>query len=1236
MAANIFQSGGVNNNYSNGANWSLGVAPTASDGNIATFNGTSPNCTVDVASAANAIDFTGYTNTITMTNGLTIHGNITLASGMTITGSASLTVADTATLTSNGKAWPNTLAASTSTFTITLADNWTVGAYSNGSTITINGFTLNITGNLTVSGFSLSGTTNIVMNGTGIWSGSGSLKKNITFNTAGTITVSGTVNFDTGTITYTLGTIATSGSTLNFTGSATINASAVTWNNVSATATTVLTLSANLNLSGTLSVTTPAFTLNGNTAFVGGGLTLGVSGVFLGTTAIVLNGTGIWSGGEVRNNLTINTAGTITVSGTVVYNTGTLTYTSGTVSSSGGILNISNSCTLNTSGMTWSSITCGTSSSVVVTLSSNLNVIDFSKTGITLNSFNGNTLNISGSLSVLSSGFLAGTTNIILNGTGTWSGTGTLRNSLTINTSGTITISGSVTYDTGTLTYTAGTTVVSGSTLNITLTCTLNTSGMNWNNISLFPGGSTITLTSNLNISGNFLVSQGVLMAGVFNINVSGNFTCNNTFQGTVTVIMNGTGTVSGTAVIENNLTFNTSGTITLSGTVRFLNKTLTYTAGTMVVTGSTLSILGLSGVATLNTSGMTFNNFTTGQVVFTLTSGLNVGGDFTIANTSPITINGLFNVNIAGSFFMSDGIIGSATVSLIGSGTWYHDRNSIVLGVTFNINTVGTYTITSGKTILFGNGKTMTHVSGTVVTTNTTLELQSGAATATFNTAGITWNNFLHQGNGNGVITLLSNFNFSGNFVSTTTGSAQTTINGAFNVNVAGNLTCTNTGSVIGGTSTIVMNGTGTWSGSGFFWCNLVFNTTGTVTASGTLNYSTGTLTYTAGTIVTTSTTLSIAANATLNTNGMSWNNVSFSGTFTTTLLSNITMIGNLTASATTINGLFTAFVGGGLSFTQLDGTSTILMNGTGTVFSPGTLQNNFTINTTGTITISGIAGIFNYGTGTFTYVTGTVVTTGSTLTVNLAATLNVAGVIWNNVNFTGATNKTLTSAMYVGGNFSSSGAQVNNAQLICASNIVISGTVSGTSEIVWTGTGTWSGAGTLLNSFTLNSEAGILTIDSGVKYSDGVFRYTRGKVIATAISFVGSCTLTNINKINFTTVTVTAGSVLTMNKFFEGKGNAPSRVISSNTTNYTVALSSVNEVSQFVKVANCTASPMGSLVVSTINGNGGGNIGVVILDTSMNGFKGEDYIENRFTKNKYSFYNNWGQGSQGIVRNN
>ncbi|MFA6524622.1 MAG: hypothetical protein WC264_03955 [Candidatus Paceibacterota bacterium] len=362
-AANIFD-GSTDSNWGTAGNWSLGAVPTASDGNIATFDASSPDCTVNASSrVANAIDFTNYTNTITMSYAITVSGNITLGASMNVSGTVAMIASATANLTSNGKTWPAGFIFTGTSQTFTLIDDWNVDGLLTlaGTTAqTINGFTIYAGGGLTSGTVAVTGTTNLVLNGTGTWTGGGYINLNLTINTAGTITLAGGGNFcrkGTGTLTYTAGTIIDTGITLAFSSGATLTLAGYTWNNISlGGAPTTYTL--------TNAITTTTLTLSGSGNPVINGqsihatdLIVSSTGINGGTTTIDVSGT--WSNsstGYVTNDLTLNTGSTI--SGNVYYRLGTLTVSAGasiTVTSStltlgagaiGAILNL-NGLTLN-------------------------------------------------------------------------------------------------------------------------------------------------------------------------------------------------------------------------------------------------------------------------------------------------------------------------------------------------------------------------------------------------------------------------------------------------------------------------------------------------------------------------------------------------------------------------------------------------------------------------------------------------------------------------------------------------------------------------------------------------------------------------------------------------------------------------------------------------------------------------------------------------------------------------
>ena len=530
-------------NWNATTTWVGGVVPIAGD--TVDFTATSGNLVVNVATVVLAgINFTNYANTITFTAAITSTGTINLGNnGFTQAGASGLIVSGTATI-SGTTVWSRTLQFTGTSITYTLGSNLTVtGAISlSGTTAsTFIGNTLNIGGSLTVSNtVTISGTTTFNFNGTGTWNhtAAGVIQNNVTINTSGTLTIGTNIYYNTGTLTYTAGTVTTTGSTLNISASTTLDtdrgATQIDWNNVITSATPTITLSSNLNIANlTLtSSSTLSFVSGGNILSVSNNLTTGIQATFntpnnlqvtnlilgtggngnininglftisvsgnltqnhgslitTGTTNITLNGTGTWSNpatGVLRNNLTIDTLGTLTVSGNVYYNTGTLTYIAGTVVSTGSVLNITSSTTINTSGMTWRdiSITAGTQ-----TLTSDLNseVLRMNNAGTVNVDNSGGNVYILESLIKSGVGISQGTASINLIGTGTWTHTavGVIRNNININTTGTLTIGTNVYYAIGTLTYLSGKINAKNSTFNISSNATLiNCHKINFDNI---------------------------------------------------------------------------------------------------------------------------------------------------------------------------------------------------------------------------------------------------------------------------------------------------------------------------------------------------------------------------------------------------------------------------------------------------------------------------------------------------------------------------------------------------------------------------------------------------------------------------------------------------------------------------------------------------------------------------------------------------------------------------------
>jgi hypothetical protein len=331
-------------NWGDTANWSdtsggTGGFSVPTNVDDVFFDANSGNCTVNAsARVCLTLNFTGYTNTITMSNTITVSGNVTLAAGMGIAGASALIVDETSTLTSNGKTWSAPFTFSGTSKTFTLGDNWAISGQVNlsGTTATtINSNTLTSSGNLrTTTSATTSGTTNLSLTG-GTWSNisTGSLRLNTTIN--GNITVSGTVYFSNATLNYSSGTVTVTGSTLNLTGTVTMNTNTLQWNNfTTGNPATTLTLSSDLNIGGEWNQDISGTSVNGSFNINAFGGIFAQVGASYGSGSPVLNIKGGTWRGTGTQGITTNLDGNINITlsgGGFNGGTRTLTYVSGNV-----------------------------------------------------------------------------------------------------------------------------------------------------------------------------------------------------------------------------------------------------------------------------------------------------------------------------------------------------------------------------------------------------------------------------------------------------------------------------------------------------------------------------------------------------------------------------------------------------------------------------------------------------------------------------------------------------------------------------------------------------------------------------------------------------------------------------------------------------------------------------------------------------------------------------------------
>jgi hypothetical protein len=427
----------------------------------------------------------------------------------------------------------------------------------------------------------------------------------------------------------------------------------------------------------------------------------------------------------MTHNAVLTIAGNWTMS-----NTHTIAGTSGITLSATG--------TITSNGQTWpNNITLG--ASATYTLASNFTcsgtTVQSSFVNPILNKTTSETWSTNGlSVPGNTNNTLSGTAEIILTG-GTWSGNNTnIFTNLTF--AGNVTVSGNVYYGTNTLKYTSGTITTTGSSLYIQASCTLNTSGINWNNVQL-NSSATITLTSNFVATGT--TSQSLTINPTINRTTTETWSTNgislpgntgNALSGTAEIILTG-GTWSGNNTsIRNNLSF--AGNVTVSSNVYYGTGILKYTSGTVTTTGSTLNI---TGTCTLNANGITWNNVLCSLGIITLTSNFTCTGTTTIANNITINKSTSETWSSNGLTMSSGRLDGNGEVVLTG-GTWTCGANIIVYNpLTFAGN------VTVSGTVNYRRN-TLKYTSGTVTTTGSTLSV--AGESIVFDTNGINWDNVI------------------------------------------------------------------------------------------------------------------------------------------------------------------------------------------------------------------------------------------------------------------------------------------------------------------------------------------------------------------------------------------------------------------------------------------------------------------------------------------------------------
>jgi len=537
----------------------------------------------------------------------------------------------------------------------------------------------------------------------------------------------------------------------------------------------------------------------------------------------------------------------------------------------------------------------------------------------------------------------------------------------------------------------------------------------------------------------------------------------------------------------------------------------------------------------------------------------------------------------------------------------------------TFNISVGGS--ITLGASMVFSGASSLRYV-GTANSTFTSNDKEIGVP---FEIAALTTNH---------TITFADNWTFGENFTIQSGTAVIMTYNGN-TLSCKKSLLTNNVGTrSITGTTAIIMIGTGsigTTPATNFVnvGLNLTINTVGSYTFNSLIwGYLGGkTLTYSAGTVnVTDNTTLvlSIGATATntLNLNGIDFNNITMGGggSPTYTLTSNLRCkLLTLTGQPATINGnniYLTSFVAN--DFQVQSGTTTLYFdcwsgNGLATGYR-GYFNIIVDISNGNTLTLGSSTIPLICGETSIIHLQGNLLPSLMTL---YGTTLNILpNVVFGTISDNGGIGMTLLSNITVRNlsvNQNNASITVNGSGysltvlglLNCPGQLLV-----GTAKLV-------IGGNTLVNlsqptfagvsiEFEINSNDVVTFIINGVypqAVFRGIFRHVKGQVIAKGTTFLfrGNATILGASRINFDNVQIEGGATITMDEFFSGVPQLPTKVTG---VNYTINFQDgFEKIAKNVIVSGCIIGRRGQLLLLSKGSFKSTNIGIRYYNQSPNG---------------------------------
>jgi fimbrial isopeptide formation D2 family protein len=1029
--------------------------------------------------------------------------------------SISICAGQTGTLTASGATtylWSN--GATGSSITVSVAGTYSVTGTSAGGctdvatgTVTVNPApTVNVTstnicagqtGTLTASGAS-----------TYLWS-NGATTASISVNVAGTYSVTGTttggcVGTATGTVTI------NQGATVNVTSAnicggqtGTLTASGADtylWSNGSTGSSISVSVAGTYSVTGTITggcigtatgtvTVNPAPTVNVTSATVCQGQ--------IGTLIASGASTYLWSNGATTAFISVNVAGTYSVTGTSAggctdVGTGTLTVNPNpTVNVTSISICAGQTGTLTASGATtylWSNGATG--SSITVSVAGTYSVTGTTTGGCVGTATGTVTINPVATLNVTSATVCQGQIGtLIASGASTylWSN-GATTASISVNVAGTYSVTG----NSG-----SGCTGVGSGTLTVTPPPTVNVTSIS------ICAGQTGTLTA----SGatTYQWSNGATGSSI-TVNVAGTYSVTGTTAGcsdvaTATVTINPVATLNVTSatVCQGQI-----GTLIASGATTYLWSNGATTASISVNVAGTYSVTGNSG------------------------SGCTGVGTSTLTVTPPPTVN-----------VTSISICAGQTGTLTASGADTYLWSNGATGASINVSVAGTYSVTGttgGCTDIATGTVTINPVATLNVTSATVCQGQIGTLIAS-GASTYLWSN--------GATTAFISVNVAGTYsVTGNSGSGCTGVGtGTLTVNPPPTVNVTSISICAGQTGTLTASGATTylWS-NGATGSSITVSVAGTYSVTGTSagcsDVATGTVTVNpAPTVNVTSTNICAGQTGTLTASGAStylWSNgattasisVNVAGTYSVTGTTTGGCVGTATGTVTINQGATVNVTSANICGGQ---TGTLTASGADTyLWSNGSTGSSISVSVAGTYSVTGTitGGCIGTATGTVTVNPApTVNVTSATVCQGQIGTLIASGAstyLWSN----GAT--TAFISVNVAGTYSVTGTSAGGCTDVGTGTLTVNPnpTVNVTSISICAGqTGTLTASGATTYLWSNGATGSSITVSVAGTYS--VTGTTTGGCVGTA---TGTVTINPVATLNVTSATVCQGQIGTL----------------------------------------------------------------------------------------------------------